>query len=113
QVNNMLQSCGISYTDIDVVLTGMNGDNRQQYIYEEILPAVPANATIAVFKHLCGEYDTAGGFGLWLAARILATQTIPELTIHRKGVSGKIKHILLLNHYILNNVSAMVVSYPV
>lgn len=112
QVTGMLDGCGLNFADIDVVLTGMNGDNRQQYIYESILPALSPDTTVAVFKHLCGEYDTATGFGLWLATRMLATQEIPELIIHRKGVSGKIKHILLLNHYILNNVSAMVVSYP-
>ncbi len=112
QVNIMLGNCGLSYDDIDLVLTGMNGDCRQQYIYDVITPRLAPGTTIAVFKHLCGEYDTSSGFGLWLAIRLLATQEIPELIIHRKGAPGKIKHILILNHYILNNVSAMVVSHP-
>lgn len=112
QVENMLHSCGLRFQDIDIVLTGMNGDCRQQYIYDAVLPAVPAAATIAAFKHLCGEYDTAGGFGLWLATHMLRTQEIPALTICRKGAAEGIKHILLFNHYVLNNVSAMVISMP-
>ncbi len=52
---------------------------------------------IGTFKNICGEYDTAVSFAVWLAARIIKEGIIPE-AIYRKGpVKSEIKNILIYN----------------
>src|SRR5690606_13878849 len=63
--------------DIDLLITGRNGDVRGDAVYEEVEQELLPGRAIACFKHLCGEYPTASSFGMWLAARILAGQQMP------------------------------------
>ncbi|HXS37097.1 MAG TPA: beta-ketoacyl synthase chain length factor [Flavipsychrobacter sp.] len=102
-----LSQAGIKQDELDVLLCGFNGDNRYQYLYERVFENISPNTTIGGFKHLCGEYDTASGFALWLATQLFSTQNIPEEVIYQSGQSDKIKTILILNHYISNNTSLM------
>jgi len=111
EIHALLAANGLSCNDVDMVIAGMNGDIRQQYIYDAALDGFTEGTTIAAFKHLTGEYDTAGGFGLWLAAHVLRRQEIPECIVLKKGNDRKeIRTILLVNHYILKNVSAMLIT---
>lgn len=72
-----LHEHGLGARDIDLVITGRNGDSNYEHFYQEldaVLPAIPQ----LPFKHLCGEYETAGAFALWLTAHILKAQQIPQ-----------------------------------
>lgn len=104
-----LLSHHMSDDDIDVVITGMSGDSLFQPIYDALLTDFD-RATITSFKHLTGEYPTASGFALWLATRIFITQSIPENIIQKKRQRSAVRHILIINHYILNTVSFMLLS---
>nr|WP_295872075.1 beta-ketoacyl synthase chain length factor [uncultured Chitinophaga sp.] len=85
--------------DIDLLVTGRNGDIEQDEIYEEVVEALFPEHPEASFKHLCGEYPTAAGFGMWLANGILADQAVPDAAMFYGQAPRSIKKILLYNHH--------------
>jgi 3-oxoacyl-[acyl-carrier-protein] synthase II len=90
---------GRSFDEIDLLVMGYNGDKDFDGIYDkvstELFPGKPA----AWFKHLSGEYYTASGIGLWLAASILKNQVAPAPVMLRGAGTGPFKNILFYNHY--------------
>lgn len=106
-IHTLLDAQALTVNDIDVALCGMNGDSRQQSLYEPVLDVLPATTAIGVFKHLCGEYDTSTGFALWLATKVFDKQELPHLLTHRKGGEKAIKNLLLVNHYLSGDVSVI------
>ena len=110
QVDDLLAAHSLDKEAIDVILTGMNGDASFQPLYDAALKDFSEDTTVGVFKHLTGEYPTASGFALWLAVRLFDTQNIPAEIIYKKGKNREIKNILVLNHYILNTASLMLLS---
>jgi len=110
-VMQLLASWGMHPEDISVVLTGLNGDVLQSSLYEEALGAFPADTCIAGFKHLCGEYDTATGFAVWLADHMIRQQYTLEVTLLRGIPPARIQHILIINHYIHGTASVMLLSH--
>lgn len=109
-INNALTKNGLSIKDIDLILCGISGDSRFQSLYEPVLHDTTAHTTIAAFKHLCGEYDTSTGFAMWLATEIFKKQEVPEVLIQKRGINPSIKNILIVNHYILNSASVVLLQ---
>lgn len=109
-LRSLLKEQEMNIEDIDLVILGQNGDVRAQPLYKAFVQEIQEQTGIAVFKHLCGEYPTASGFALWLAARIFKNLEVPVATVYRKGKSGEIRNILILNHYILGSASLMLLS---
>ncbi len=109
-INNLLAENNLNISDIDVLLCGMNGDSRQMEAYDQLSDLASDHTTIANFKHLCGEYDTSSGFATWLATELFKAQEIPGILVARKGRHKGIKTILLVNHYILNSHSIMLLK---
>lgn len=109
-VTNLLAAKGLMLNDVDVLLCGMNGDTRQQDTYNQLSANTTEHTTIAAFKHLCGEYDTSSGFAIWIATQLFATQQVPEILQIKKGNHTSIKNILLVNHYILNSTSIILLQ---
>lgn len=109
-INQLLVNNSLNLEDIDIILCGMNGDSRQQSAYTQLINNTTARTTTGVFKHLCGEYDTSSGFALWLATKIFSTQSIPGTVIYKQGNHGPIKNILIVNHYILNSTSLILLQ---
>lgn len=90
---------GITANDIDLLLTGLSGDARFQSLYSFTDSFDKEKTAIGAFKHLSGEFDTATGFGLWVADHIIRNQRIPaEIII--EGAAEAINYVLLVNHYI-------------
>jgi hypothetical protein len=83
----------------DLIITGRNGDSNHEHFYEELDACYPGIPQLP-FKHLCGEYDTAGAFGLWLAAQIIKAQQIPQQWFPRlPQLSKPVESILFYNHF--------------
>lgn len=98
-IADFLERENLIIADIDVVITGKNGDANNDAVYD-FIPGLFENSSIANFKHLCGEYPTASAFGLWVAANILKQQNIPEVIIQRGAKqAGSPKKLLFYNHY--------------
>jgi hypothetical protein len=80
--------------DVDLVISGRNGDNRFDHYYDAI------RQPELTFKHLCGEYDTAGAFGLWLGAQLLKAQQLPQQWFPENvKLPATINKVLLYNHF--------------
>lgn len=74
-----LASNGLEIKDIDAVLLGYNGDVESDLYYKELSDITFVNTPQVYYKHLSGEYDTASAFGLWVGAKIIQTQNIPDI----------------------------------
>lgn len=109
-IDELLQQNNLTKADIDVLVSGMNGDATTQDIYTPVLEHISTETTVASFKQLCGEYETATGFALWLACQLIKKQEVPEAIVYRKGSSNKVKHVLILNHSVFRNVSLTLVK---
>ncbi|WPU98768.1 beta-ketoacyl synthase N-terminal-like domain-containing protein [Mucilaginibacter sp. cycad4] len=96
QISNFLSSQSISIDDIDLVLTGKNGDTKNDSVYQQMQHAVFIETPVIGYKHLCGEYPTSSAFALWLAANILKTGGVPA-ALEQAGTP--VKKILIYNHY--------------
>ncbi len=105
-----LDSKGLTINDIDIVLYGINGDVRFDKTYYQIKDNLFKNSTSAYFKHLCGEYQTSGSFAMWLATRILQTQTIPSVLLIGENKSKQIKNVLIYNTFIDSDQSVYLLS---
>lgn len=91
---------GLTVNDIDLVISGRNGDVNTDHYYRvllsEHLPAVPE----VPFKQLCGEHDTAGAFAVWLAAQVLERQQLPVALQTFASAPASLRRILIYNHFI-------------
>jgi hypothetical protein len=88
---------GLEITDIDAVLLGYNGDVDSDLYYKNLSNDIFVNTPQVYYKHLSGEYDTASAFGLWVGAKIIQTQNIPETVKINELKNSVYKTILLYN----------------
>jgi hypothetical protein len=82
---------------IELFLTGDSGDSRYADLFSSCEALINGDATIARFKHMCGEYPTASAFALWLACVLPVDKALPQHMVSRKGVERKIKNVLIYN----------------
>jgi 3-oxoacyl-(acyl-carrier-protein) synthase len=109
-ISAFLERSGNKIDEIDLVIIGMSGDPANDKVYDDVRTHLFREKPQAWFKHLCGEYQTASSFGLWLAAMILKNGQVPE-TVRLEGVTpGKLRNILIYNHYRNLDHSLMLVS---
>lgn len=98
-MKSFLTAQSINCSDIDLLITGNNGDTKNDEIYVQLqqllFEGIPSNK----YKNLCGEYPTSSAFALWLAANIIKTNSIPSVLDHKGRVKDKINKILIYNHY--------------
>ena len=108
QILRFLKEQSLTPADIDLVITGRNGDTASDRIYQALVNTVFTTTAIAHYKQLCGEYPTSTAFALWLAASILKQGSLPAVL----GVQAppKLQRILIYNHYQNIHHSLMVVS---
>ena len=84
---------------IDLFLSGENGDNRTLPYYTASETLLAGDTTIARYKHLTGDYDTASAMGLWYACRILQLQQVPQHMLKKDPEKKYFKNILLYNNF--------------
>lgn len=85
--------------DIDLVITGRNGDTVTDHGFAGMETALFTGKPIATFKQLCGEYPTASAFALWMGNKILQTQEVPVGALFAGTVPASIKRILICNQH--------------
>lgn len=106
-IADFLKDQNITLNDIDLVITGKNGDAKNDAIYTQLQQTVFGGASAINYKHLCGEYPTSSAFALWLAANIIKTGSVPPIF----GQTVKpIKRVLVYNHYQQVHHSLMLLS---
>jgi len=109
-ITTFLKSHELSIEDIDLVITGKNGDTRNDEVYRELGSSLFKNKPLANYKHLCGEYPTSSSFALWMVSNIIKKGIVPEVV--KDGNFGSIspKKVLIYNHYQGKYHSLMLVS---
>lgn len=101
----------LSINDVDIIITGRNGDKKNDAIYNELDNTVFAKSLVINYKHLCGEYPTSSSFALWLASVIIKDGKIPEALSNQQQPSpGNIKTILIYNHYMVEHHSLFLIT---
>jgi 3-oxoacyl-(acyl-carrier-protein) synthase len=97
-LGQFLQRHSLQASDIDLLITGRNGDTREDAYYGTIENELFAANPVAGFKHLCGEYPTAAAFALWMATGILRDQHVPAAVMFKGEAPKAIRKILIWNH---------------
>lgn len=93
-VNNLLKKNGIVRSDIDLLVQGLNGDNRTKHWYTDIEKNF-THCQVISFKEYCGEYKTASAFGLFFTVKVLSVKR----SILNSKKDQQIKYALLHNHF--------------
>ncbi|MCH5716325.1 beta-ketoacyl synthase N-terminal-like domain-containing protein [Niabella hibiscisoli] len=91
-IDTFLKEKGIALTDIDLVITGNNGDLTEGKHYKQLEQLFDKDR-LTTFKQYCGEYPTASAFALWMA-----THMVKKGSFNNKPV----KQLLVYNNYLLS-----------
>ena len=99
-LERFLSANDLNPNDIDVLVNGVSGDVERDADLTSLVNLFVDETMQVRFKHLCGEYCTAGSFALWLAASILKRQQVPEIVkVQKEKDPTRLKTILILNQY--------------
>ena len=98
-ITAFIKSHELSIDDIDLVITGKNGDTKNDEVYKELGSSLFKNKSLANYKHLCGEYATSSSFALWMASNIIKKGIVPEVVKESNFGSISPKKVLIYNHY--------------
>jgi 3-oxoacyl-(acyl-carrier-protein) synthase len=99
QISSFLERHAVSMNDIDLIITGKNGDASSDEIYNQLTNTVFTNKDTLDYKYLCGEYPTAASFAMWLAANTIKAGKLPAALSYMVSPNKKINRILIYNHY--------------
>jgi len=91
----LLKKAGIAKPDL--LLTGHNGDTANDSVYDHFSALLDCNDRVMHYKHLCGEYATATGFGMWVAAEILKRKPLPKQFYETRIDNDAVNTILIYN----------------
>lgn len=97
-IEAFLQTASLKNTDIDLLLLGKSGDTRMDTDAEKISSTLFHASATGFFKHLSGEHPTASAFALWLGARIIQEQKIPDIVMDRNA-GRPLERVLIYNPY--------------
>ena len=100
QVISFLERQSININDIDLVITGKNGDAVADKIYDQLTQSTFVGKDTVNYKNLCGEYPTASAFALWLAANTIKTGKVPAASEYAGSAEKMIKRVLIYNNYL-------------
>jgi 3-oxoacyl-[acyl-carrier-protein] synthase II len=106
-----LSRYGLDAGDIDLFVSGRNGDMRYASYYEEMEEHF-AGSTVAAYKHLVGEYDTASAFGTYLAAKIIHGKRVPGAVLLNGKPGGQLSRALVFNYSKDRDFSFLLLSAP-
>jgi 3-oxoacyl-(acyl-carrier-protein) synthase len=95
EITAFLKLNKLEISDIDAIVLGFNGDLKFDSYYKKLTENAFINTPQLYYKHLCGEYDTASAFGLWMASKVIKTQEVPEI-IKVNSVEKSVYNTILL-----------------
>lgn len=95
-LDNFIKKHAGSSTDIDILITGENGDNRMQKYYSAAESLFTAQTGIARYKHITGEFPTSSALAVWL---MCINQPFPFHLMKRNWKTASPRQYLLYNNY--------------
>lgn len=105
-----LKNNGLSISEIDGVLLGLNGDVIYDNYYKNLQNGLLKNIPQIAYKQFSGEYNTASAFGMWIACSVLKNQLIPTGFLLNSIDKKSYKNVLLYNQYRGKNHSFMLLT---
>jgi 3-oxoacyl-[acyl-carrier-protein] synthase II len=99
QITSFLARTEVSMNDIDLIITGKNGNVSADEVYGQLAKTVFNNKKTVEYKYLCGEYPTAASFAMWLAATAIKAGKLPAVLNHTGSPDKKIERILIYNNH--------------
>lgn len=112
QLELFLQKNLAAGEEVDLFLSGENGDNRTLPFYTACETLLAEDAAVVRYKHLVGDYATASALGLWYACRFLQNQQVPVQMFKKQSTQTGYKHILMYNNFKGLQHSFILVSKP-
>lgn len=97
QLKTFLQNNLEAGTEIDLFISGENGDNRTLPFYNAC-EALLTDTPVVRYKHMVGDFATASALGLWYACEYLQ-QPVPEQMFKKKSSKTIYRNILLYNNF--------------
>ncbi|AYB34939.1 beta-ketoacyl synthase chain length factor [Chryseolinea soli] len=97
-VHQFLADANLKTADIDLLLMGTQGDASDEEVLQNTAGSLFPSSAKGYFKHLSGEYPTATAFAVWLAARMIEAQTVPESVSIGKA-NRPLQRVLIFNSY--------------
>ncbi len=92
-----LKRYGIDPGEVDVIMTGKNGDVQNDCLYDG--PGKWPGREEMVYKPLCGEFFTATAYGVFVGCVCLQSGIVPaHLTLSGQEVKG-VRRLLVVNHW--------------
>lgn len=110
QIESFFAAQSIKINDIDLLITGNNGDTKNDEIYLQLKQLLFDGIPSINYKNLCGEYPVSTSFALWIGANIIKSNLIPESLNPEGSVKDKIRRVLIYNHYQNMHHSLMLIS---
>jgi 3-oxoacyl-(acyl-carrier-protein) synthase len=99
QLQLFLEKHAVDEMQIDLFLSGENGDNRTLAFYTACESLLADHTAIARYKHTCGDYATASAIGLWYVCQALQNQEIPGQMIKKRSAKKGYRNILMYNNF--------------
>jgi len=98
-LDELLDSAGVSLADVSAVMTGVNGNPRNDKPYRDTIEHLFPHKPLLRYKHLFGENYTVSALGAYAAAHLLKKQMIPSMMYDHDSlpVDNEFSSILLLN----------------
>jgi 3-oxoacyl-(acyl-carrier-protein) synthase len=109
-IHNFLRKNDLGIDSVDAVIYGVNGDPVQDKIYHHLQNGLLKGKVQTGYKHLCGESFSSTIFALWIAAKMVKTQKVPEIILLEPARPKTIQNILIYNHWQQSNHSLFLVS---
>lgn len=97
-IKEFLKGANIGLSDIDILLTGDNGNTDHDKIYTDIAKSLFSSAKWYSFKDVCGEYPTASSNAFYMATKQLMLSIKAE------------QNVLIYNHYNAKNHSLILLG---
>ncbi|UOE49276.1 beta-ketoacyl synthase chain length factor [Mucilaginibacter sp. SMC90] len=95
-INTFLLTRHIDINEIDLVITGNNGDLKNDTVYGQLQQYDFAHIPAISYKALCGEYPTSSAFAMWLAAHEIKNDVCSFVP---QSNQIPLKKVLIYNHY--------------
>lgn len=90
----------LQINDIDLLLSGENGDIRLKKYYDACEQLFAESTTVARYKHTTGEFQTSTALAVWITCQFMQMGNIPEHFIKTGSTdTTRIKHVLIYNNY--------------
>lgn len=96
-IKTFLRNSGAELGQVDVVMTGRDGDQTNDAIYHEVLEGTGLRE--AYYKNLCGAYETASAYGLFTAIQCVLHHCVPPHLTFTDHAVENVRRILLFNHW--------------